>query len=469
MYTPTNLLTRVASVCVYKQVGMANSGPNTNASQFYITTRGENLTYLDGKHTIFGEVAEGMDVLDRINELYVDKDMRPFQDVRIKHTYVLDDPFPDPELLVVPPESPRRERPEEETVEVRLAADESLEDENEGRTEEEIEKSVREKEAKSRAVVLEMIGDLPDADVKPPEEVLFVCKLNPVTESSDLDMAFCRFGSCKSEVIRDFKTGDSLCFAFIEFTDAKHCEEAYFKMNNVLLDDRRIKVDFSQSVSKMWNKFARRGPWEKGDSDGGKNKDSKYGGGGGNKSSKLFGNQRGGRREAGGNLYLKPQKRMAGDEFELVDEDEGKSRRGCEAGRRDRVDEARRHHEKRRSPPSTKPRQHYRDDDRHGSRSSKRDKSASRDREGDRKSRRRERSPSAERGISAAKSRDKRERSSPSRHEDRERRDRDSDRRRSRDKRDDREPTSRRRDDSKRSRSRSSHRRERDSGSSKRR
>lgn len=441
-----------------EQVGMANSGPNTNASQFYITTRGEDLAYLDGKHTIFGEVAEGMDVLDKINELYVDKDNRPFQDVRIKHTYVLDDPFPDPELLVVPPESPKRERPEEESVEVRLAADESLEDEHEGRTEEEIEKSMREKEAKSRAVVLEMIGDLPDADVKPPEEVLFVCKLNPVTESSDLDMAFCRFGSCKSEVIRDFKTGDSLCFAFVEFTDAKHCEEAYFKMNNVLLDDRRIKVDFSQSVSKLWNKFARRGPWEKNDGD----KNSKYGGGGGGgnkKTSKLFGNQRG---ERGGNLYLKPQKRTAGDEFDLVDGDEGESRYGREAGSRGREDESRRRdHEKRRSPPSSKSRNHDRDGDRRKDRSSsKRDRSASRDRESDRKSKRRERSPSVERR--STKVRDKRERQ-----------DRDSDRHRAgsrnRERRDERREPSSRRDDSKRSRSRSSHRRERDSGSFKRR
>ncbi|MCI40722.1 peptidyl-prolyl cis-trans isomerase-like 4-like, partial [Trifolium medium] len=34
----------------------------------------------------------------------------------------------------------------------------------------------------SRAVVLESIGDIPDAEVKPPDNVLFVCKLNPVTE-----------------------------------------------------------------------------------------------------------------------------------------------------------------------------------------------------------------------------------------------------------------------------------------------
>jgi peptidyl-prolyl cis-trans isomerase-like 4 len=51
------------------------------------------------------------------------------------------------------------------------------------------------------------------------------------------------------------KTNDSLGYAFIEFETEESCIEAYNKMNNVLIDDRRIKVDFSQSVSKLWNKF----------------------------------------------------------------------------------------------------------------------------------------------------------------------------------------------------------------------
>lgn len=56
--------------------------------------------------------------------------------------------------------------------------------------------------------------------------------------------------SCSCEVIRDQKTQESLQYAFIEFEDRKACEDAYFKMDNVLIDDRRIHVDFSQSVSK---------------------------------------------------------------------------------------------------------------------------------------------------------------------------------------------------------------------------
>ena len=46
---------------------------------------------------------------------------------------------------------------------------------------EEIEREAREREAQNKAVVLEMIGDLPEADAKPPPNMLFICKLNPVT------------------------------------------------------------------------------------------------------------------------------------------------------------------------------------------------------------------------------------------------------------------------------------------------
>ena len=59
----------------------------------------------------------------------------------------------------------------------------------------------------------------------------------------------------RSSAIRNHMTGDSLNFAFIEFKTEAACAQAYEKMNNVLIDDRRIKVDFSQSVSKLWNNY----------------------------------------------------------------------------------------------------------------------------------------------------------------------------------------------------------------------
>ncbi len=133
----------------------------------------------------------------------------------------------------------------------RIRVDEDI-DILEGKSEEEVQKILEERETQKRAKVLEIIGDIPDADVKPPENVLFVCKLNPITSDEDLEMIFSRFGPIKScEVIRDHKTKESLCYAFIEFENESDCEDAFFKMNNVLIDDRRIHVDFSQSVSKI--------------------------------------------------------------------------------------------------------------------------------------------------------------------------------------------------------------------------
>ncbi|CAN9507574.1 unnamed protein product [Ophioblennius macclurei] len=229
-------------------VSMVNNGNNQHGSQFLITT-GENLDYLDGVHTVFGEVTEGLEVLSKINEAFVDKDFVPFQDIRINHTVILEDPYDDPADLLVPDRSP--EPTKEQLDSGRIGADEVIDDAD-GKGAEELEERLKEKEAKTNAILLEMVGDLPDADMKPPENVLFVCKLNPVTTDEDLEIIFSRFGSIKScEIIRDWKSGDSLCYAFIEFEKQEDCEKAYFKMDNVLIDDRRIHVDFSQSVAKI--------------------------------------------------------------------------------------------------------------------------------------------------------------------------------------------------------------------------
>ncbi|KAK5853424.1 hypothetical protein PBY51_007208 [Eleginops maclovinus] len=229
-------------------VSMVNNGNNQHGSQFLITMA-DNLDYLNGVHTVFGEVTEGMDILAKINEAFVDKDFVPFQDIRINHTVILEDPFDDPPDLPVPNRSPEPTR--EQLDSGRIGADEVIDD-TDGKEAEELEERLKEKEAKTQAILLEMVGDLPDADMAPPENVLFVCKLNPVTTDEDLEIIFSRFGTIKScEIIRDWKSGESLCYAFIEFEKQEDCEKAYFKMDNVLIDDRRIHVDFSQSVSKI--------------------------------------------------------------------------------------------------------------------------------------------------------------------------------------------------------------------------
>ena len=88
-------------------VGCASAGPDMNGSQFYITAR-EEVSQLDEKHTIFGQVSEGLDAVTRIADSYCDDAGRPWVNLRIHHTIVLDDPFPDPPGLeaLIPEGSP---------------------------------------------------------------------------------------------------------------------------------------------------------------------------------------------------------------------------------------------------------------------------------------------------------------------------------------------------------------------------
>ncbi|MFA4941364.1 MAG: peptidylprolyl isomerase [Patescibacteria group bacterium] len=69
-------------------LAMANSGPNTNGSQFFIVTA-ESTPWLDGHHTNFGYIENGMDVIDKIEATEVNENDHPLKDIAIENIVLL--------------------------------------------------------------------------------------------------------------------------------------------------------------------------------------------------------------------------------------------------------------------------------------------------------------------------------------------------------------------------------------------
>ena len=69
-------------------IAMANAGPNTGSSQFFINVVNNN--YLDSKHPVFGTVIEGMDVVDAISKVATDQNDKPLQDILIIKAELVD-------------------------------------------------------------------------------------------------------------------------------------------------------------------------------------------------------------------------------------------------------------------------------------------------------------------------------------------------------------------------------------------
>lgn len=69
-------------------LAMANAGPNTNGSQFFLSLA--PTQWLDGKHTIFGRVSEGISLLQRIGMVETSTQDRPVDDIKIVRTSIVD-------------------------------------------------------------------------------------------------------------------------------------------------------------------------------------------------------------------------------------------------------------------------------------------------------------------------------------------------------------------------------------------
>lgn len=223
-------------------VSTNNKAKNKNTSEFFITL-GNELSRFDGIHTIFGKISENFELITNIAKEPLDVNRRPYRNIRILQTKVLFDPFEDPpgfELLQ------KRFVPFSRLKEIdRLEDDEVIKDIDPSAEAEMLAKQKEERHLQ----ILEILGDIPDVSTRPPETSIFICKLHPKTDEDGLRIVFSKFGDVQRvDIVRDSQTGNSLCYGFVDFKEKRDAENAFIKMQRAIIDNRRVIVDFCQSI-----------------------------------------------------------------------------------------------------------------------------------------------------------------------------------------------------------------------------
>ena len=223
-------------------ISTLNDSKNSNSSNFFITL-GKDLSRFDSQRTIFGVISEGYSIIENISHEFVDKNFRPFRNIRILETIILFDPFDDPKGF-----NELEFKPFEKIIEIDRIEDNEILNEFDPEIEE---KKIQERKKIQHSEILEIFGDIPNIELQPPETSLFICKLHPRTNEDGLKIIFNKFGKIEEiNIIKDKLTGKSLCYGFINFSKPIEAENAYQKMQRSIIDNRMVIVDFCQSLKK---------------------------------------------------------------------------------------------------------------------------------------------------------------------------------------------------------------------------